>query len=60
MKLKTLKDIDFVGWMSGREIIKAEAVKWVKEKEFMTEYDFMEFHNITKEDLTELKGGKTK
>lgn len=66
MKLKTLKDIETWQIESlsriegGRPIdydeVKKEAIKWVQyfRKGFrikMTEGDFMDFHNITEEDL---------
>jgi len=64
MKLKTLKDFGTkdLEWVNINEL-KAEAVKWVKEK-YNLKYttgvgfhadkgwlEFMEFHNITEEDL---------
>ena len=46
MKLKTVKDLTWKDMNKGKndfvhvKELKAEAIKWVKEKEFMTEYDF--------------------
>jgi len=60
MKLKTLKDIDHILDAScgkaekfyRESLIKKEAIKWVKEYPFtFTKETFMEFHNITEEDL---------
>jgi hypothetical protein len=46
---KTLKDIETYYDTSK---IKAEAIKWVKEKDWkLNKEDFMEFHNITEENL---------
>ena len=70
MKLKTLKDLDWLLWRDKKDVdsmedelihiqeLKAEAVKWVKvyrkdgnslSKQIAEE--FMEFFNITEEDL---------
>ena len=59
-ELKTLKDIEKdteMNYWLGK-IIRAEAIKWVKEYfpnnpagEIFGIRDFMEFHNITEEDL---------
>ena len=55
-KLKTVKDLgNDVNWI-GRLILKKEAIKWVKQdKDFDKKYPwrdiFMNFHNITEEDL---------
>ena len=53
MKLKTLKDLE----IAGHEIVRAEAIKWVKRHERMamdttlTEQWIKYFFNITEEDL---------
>lgn len=54
MTLKTLKDIlseaeeyEFV----RVDNLKAEAIKWVKKDKELDELDFMNFFNITEEDL---------
>ena len=56
MKLKTLNDITLHSW--EREMIKAEAIKWVKfgknpngDQQIFTREEWMEFFNITEEDL---------
>ena len=64
MKLKTLKDLRCLKGKVRRTEVKAEAIKWVKEKgivwigkdnfyikENFTLIDWMKFHNITEEDL---------
>ena len=56
-ELKTLKDlceeddIDDNTEIVSRKVLKAEAIKWVKEKETMTKNDWINFFSITKEDL---------
>ena len=61
-KLKTLKDLDLNyediwDWNKGtpQDILKKEAIKWVKEankeKRLVMQWDFMKFFNITEEDL---------
>lgn len=70
-KLKTLKDIENFNELNPtfvkRESIKKEAIKWVKEMQqtlseglsIPTAIEIMtSFHNITKSDLIELKGGR--
>jgi len=51
MKLKTLKDLE----IAGHDVVREEAIKWVKEAEsqtgIMSMADFKKFHNITEEDL---------
>ena len=55
MKLKTLKDIGTL-YLVPKEELKQLAIKWVKDKEkfrwfpYAREF-FIEFHNITEEDL---------
>ena len=66
MKLKTLKDLYFAEMekmgmepvvQAGR--LKKEAVKWVnKEGMIITADEWIEFFNITEEDLKESEGGK--
>jgi hypothetical protein len=56
MKLKTLKDLDLDGTtLRNYAILKAEAVKWLNDrrdvKMYICEMDFMDFFNITEEDL---------
>ena len=70
-ELKTLKDLPYhivedfelekEASVIDIDILKAEAVKWVKDNRRMKRYDlaqiFMIFFNITEDDLT-MKGGK--
>ncbi len=64
MQLKTLKDLTLTE--VAKEEVKQEAIKWVKQlrfnKQFTTAQEFMVFHNITEEDLSDdqPKGGKPK
>ena len=59
MKLKTLKDVGVINNSDTRGLkhdLKQEAIKWVKasDKKHCDRIDakkFMEFHNITEEDL---------
>ena len=57
MELKTLKDLDFkecgrfVSDTLVRSELKAEAIKWYKQKIAIDFVDWREFFNITSEDL---------
>lgn len=54
MKLKTLEDMEM--YKTYKKLLKEEAIKWVKESQRMYKHridegKFMEFFNITEEDL---------
>ncbi len=57
MKLKTFDDFSVrtAGEIALKMKLKAEAIKWLKDrrnvKMYICEMDFMEFFNITEEDL---------
>ena len=60
MKLKTVKDLkgfDTDGNLGigkryiDKEKLKDLAIKWIKKKEHLETADFMDFHNLTEEDL---------
>ena len=62
MKLKTLKDLRFAdeGILVHADMLREEAINWANDKESYEKFDhkenywrwvFMNFHNITEEDL---------
>ena len=55
MKLKTLKDLQPDIYSVDKVLLKAEAVKWVKQEIFcdLCEDDFKRFFNITEVELVE-------
>ncbi len=53
MKLKTLKDLcsDCGTTCRTKNKVRQEAIKWVKDMKFLSRSDWIDFFNITEEEL---------